>query len=332
MIYELTPINSKNYKSEHVALGFFDGLHQSHMKVLSQHPVDVILFANVPSKEGFLYNLPSRVMQLEDIETVNNIYIYNVAKFNLSAVEFVKLVLEPLGVTDVYCGSDYSFGSDQLKMWQFEKFFKLHLVDEDQLHSKVIKADLKNRYIQKVNRLLKYPYYRIVTVVEGNGEGTKLGFPTANSILDPELFEMTDGVYQTKVWYNHVLYDSLTFIGVPETQGTKTRKQKLMETYIIDFKGKIYGKELHIRFMQYISEVKAFESVDELKAAISNYVELAKMLSDTETEASRKKTEAEIAKIQKSLSDIDEKQLKKYLFDREQAPFELNFGPNHKKK
>ena len=103
-------------------------------------------------------------------------------------------------------------------------------------------------------------------MVEGTGTGRELGFPTANLLVEKGWAIPRDGVYATLTHINGNVHPSMTSIGVRPTFGGKNRT---VETYILDFSGDIYNREVAIDIVDRLRDEKKFASVDELKTADS---------------------------------------------------------------
>ncbi|NQU98807.1 EamA family transporter [Candidatus Woesearchaeota archaeon] len=107
-------------------------------------------------------------------------------------------------------------------------------------------------------------------VMKGKGRGRRLGFPTAN--LDRKDFDIPHGVYLVKAKYNGKKYKSLMHFGFVETFDEAPR----LEIYIGNFKGDIYGKELKVKILKRVRDVKKFETVEELKEQIKEDLKLVR--------------------------------------------------------
>jgi len=109
-------------------------------------------------------------------------------------------------------------------------------------------------------------------VVQGKGKGKKLGFPTINI----ELREKIDsGVYAGKVITRELgangkrmrtnMWPAGIFIG---------KNKKILEAYLIDFSGDLYGKEMSVTIREKMRDVMKFENDEKLKKQIKEDIEL----------------------------------------------------------
>jgi riboflavin kinase/FMN adenylyltransferase len=101
-------------------------------------------------------------------------------------------------------------------------------------------------------------------VVEGDGRGRLMGFPTANVKLDGELL-LGDGVYVTDAVVDGEPFHGMTHVGRRPTFGLEER---MVETHLFDFDRQIYGAKTRLYFHQRIRGTVAFESAAALKARL----------------------------------------------------------------
>ena len=98
------------------------------------------------------------------------------------------------------------------------------------------------------------------TVIKGQQLGRRLGFPTAN--IDAEGLAVENGVYASTVELDGRRYVAMSNVGVrPSVDG----KRRLLETYLFDFDGDLYGRCLTVELGCKIRDERKFSSVDELK-------------------------------------------------------------------
>lgn len=97
-------------------------------------------------------------------------------------------------------------------------------------------------------------------MIRGQQLGRKLGFPTAN--IDAEGLQIGNGVYASTVELDGAVYRAMSNVGIrPSVDG----KRRLLETYIFDFEGDLYGRTLTVELQQKIRDERKFSSVDELR-------------------------------------------------------------------
>lgn len=95
-------------------------------------------------------------------------------------------------------------------------------------------------------------------VKKGKNRGNTFGFPTANITLHKKIPE---GIYASTVSLENITYPAATFIGSAKTFGEKDYKA---EAYLLDFRGNLYGKRIHVKLYKKIRENKQFSSEKEL--------------------------------------------------------------------
>ena len=113
--------------------------------------------------------------------------------------------------------------------------------------------------------LLGHPYSLAGTIVEGRHRGRELGFPTANLMTANELIP-PHGVYATTLTIDGIVRAAITNIGVNPTFGDHT--VATIETYVLDYDGDLYGREVQLGFVQRLRDERRFDDVDALKAQI----------------------------------------------------------------
>jgi riboflavin kinase/FMN adenylyltransferase len=109
-------------------------------------------------------------------------------------------------------------------------------------------------------------------VVHGDGRGRELGFPTANLVPDDRLVRPDQGVYAA-------LADGRpAAVNIGVRPQFETGRGVLIEAYLIDFDGDLYGHELRIDFLQRLRGEKLFSSVESLTEQIAQDVEQARAI------------------------------------------------------
>lgn len=274
-----------------VMLGNFDGMHMGHRMLakttlenakkenlksvvftFSPHPR--VLFGG--GKEFLLILSPEEKKYL--IESMGfDIYIeYPFSKefSSLSPEEFaVDLIFKQLNCKVLVVGYDYRFGKKQAGDYKLLKEYgdkygvKVFSVDEvdyesERVSSTRIRNCLTNGEIEKANRLMTMPYFIKGKVAEGKKLGRTIGFPTINIIADDGKLFPINGVYATRSLVEGKIYSGVTNIGVnPTVNGTR----KIVETYLFDFDGDVYGKDVVTWVFKFIRAERKFEDVGALQ-------------------------------------------------------------------
>ena len=113
-----------------------------------------------------------------------------------------------------------------------------------------------------VHYLQGFLYSITGTVIHGKALGRTLGMPTVNQIPDAGKLLPPFGVYYTRVWVDSSVYAGITNLGrKPTVGGTEV----LAETYLYDYSGDLYGKQLKTEFLAFRRPERKYESVEELK-------------------------------------------------------------------
>lgn len=102
-------------------------------------------------------------------------------------------------------------------------------------------------------------------VIKGSGDGTKIGFPTANILPDIDISSLKYGVYACEIVIEEITFKGVAHFG-PRAVFGETKPQ--FEIHILDFNQDIYNKKVEVIVGLFIRETIKFDSVDELKKQI----------------------------------------------------------------
>lgn len=278
-----------------LALGYFDGVHLGHRKVIKSavnfaakngNKSAVITFKDHPC--CFFYGVcPKYILtredRLEHIEALGVDYVY-ILDFNaklcmLDAEDYLRNVLidnfSPVSIStgfNHYFGAKKSGGVDLLTEKQSVygyKYFEIppQKIYNNTISSTAIRNELSNGLIQNANEMLGYNFTIKGKVVKGQQLGRKIGFRTANIMYPPELIDLPFGVYSVILHHNGLCYKGITNFGIrPTVSDTKLCS---LETHILNFDKDIYGDEISVEFLKMIRPEQKFSSVDELKQQIA---------------------------------------------------------------
>ena len=276
-----------------VALGFFDGVHRGHRKVLggaaaqrangllpvcltfSESPKAIIGGRAIP----FLMTREDKLRVLEQIGLEHVFFSDFRAVMHLSAREFFeKILIDTLRAKQIFCGFNYRFGknaegdADMLQLLCDEFGVTLTVVPPETdkgevVCSTLIKKLIADGAIRRANDLLCGEFGVKEVIRHGRHLGHTLGAPTINQPLTKGLVVPKFGVYASRVTLEDgKVYCGVTNVGIKPTVGGKT---PLWETWMPQYKGgEIYGQTADVRLLDFIREERKFENLDELKAEI----------------------------------------------------------------
>jgi len=190
--------------------------------------------------------------------------------------EFViKFLVNRFNLTKLIIGYDFHFGkqrSGDFKLLEnlSKKFnFSVEEFAPVKEKGKIVSSTLIRGLIKKFN-FEKIPYYLgrefsiYGKVVYGEKRGKKLGFPTANITPESPL-AIKNGVYVSKIKLAEKIYYGVTNIGKKPTFGENSVN---IETWIFEFDGDLYGKNLEVIPLCKLRPEKKFSSIKELKQQI----------------------------------------------------------------
>ena len=271
---KVTRLDQVQPRPRSVAVGEFDGVHLGHREVIRDadtvltfepHPLQVIRPEAAPK---LLTSLERKIELLEGLGVSELVVIeFDRAFAQRSAQEFIDDVLvATLGATHVSVGENFRFGhkasGDAALLARHEAFetrvAQLVEVDQEIVSSTLIRHLIQLGDVERAARLLGAPFQLRGTVVTGDKRGHTLGYPTANLVPDEALVYPGHGVYAA--YANGV--PAAVSVGVRPTFGTG--RGVLVEAFLIDFDGDLYGTELRLDFMARLRGERAFPTVDAL--------------------------------------------------------------------
>lgn len=286
-----------------VTIGNFDGVHIGHRQLLRKikkecasknlafvvvtfvpHPQKILQ----PEKERFLItSYDQRRELLKDLGVDYLVELKFTRDFStLTPEEFLRkyLFCYPK-LKDFYLGYDFAFGANKQGGHDLVNSICMPLGIEVEIQPKfefgdevvsstLIRSHLLNGMVKEVHPILERPFNLEGVVVKGEGRGKKIGYPTANIQVSPDLIVPQKGVYVTKTTSKGMTYQSVTNIGHNPT--FKDTEVIHIETNLFDFDIDIYGENLEISFLQKIRNEKKFPTVNDLIAQIRADVETAK--------------------------------------------------------
>jgi riboflavin kinase/FMN adenylyltransferase len=272
-----------------VAIGNFDGVHRGHRAVIAAalarasalgRPAAALTFEPHPRRvlrpNQPLFRLTDERAKLRLLAGAGLagaiVLRFDAALAGLSAQDFVDRVLvERFAIAAAVIGFDFHFGKNRTGSPAFlaaqaaRHGFPVDVVSplEDEgrpVSTGTIRTALAAGRVVEAAELLGYPWFVSGTVLHGDKRGRELGYPTANLRLDPAC-ELKHGIYAVRVGVGDRRYDGVASFG---RRPTFDDGAPLLEVFLFDFSGDLYGTDIDVAFIGWIRHEQRFESIDDL--------------------------------------------------------------------
>lgn len=287
-------------KGHAIALGNFDGLHPGHMAVIEAArkaggPLGVATFEPPPRAFFRPNDPPFRLMRPERRNAkllasgADAIFElpFNADMAGMTDEDFARKVLsEGLGAAHVAVGFDFRFGrgrmGDAARLSSLGRAlgFGVTIVEEvespggEKASSTAIRQALHAGEPDLAARMLGHAWVADGIVENGEKRGRTIGFPTANLHLG-DLLHPRHGVYAVRVRIarSGPWKDGVANFGRTPTTGLR---DPLLETFIFDFEGDLYGKWLEVALIAWLRPELKFECMDDMIVQMHSDVETAR--------------------------------------------------------
>jgi riboflavin kinase / FMN adenylyltransferase len=276
---KLTYLPDVEPRPRRVAIGTFDGVHLGHREVIAgaetvvtfdPHPQSVVAPGSQPK---LLTTLDRKAELIATLGVQELVVIPFDGDFAArSAEDFVEHVLvERVQATSVSVGENFRFGhkaqGDVELLGADERFttrvVPLLEVDGEVVSSSHIRGLVSGGAVQYADQLLGAPFAVDGEVQHGDKRGRTLGYPTANLVPRPGYVVPGHGVYACRVQLpDGTVVPAATNVGVrPQFV---TGRGELIEAFLIDWSGDLYGERIRVEFLRRLRGERRFESVDAL--------------------------------------------------------------------
>jgi len=272
-----------------VAMGNFDGVHLGHRAVIAAalemgrahgRPALALTFEPHP-RRFFSPNTPQfrlsdetaklRLLAATGLDGAV-IMTFDKQRAGTSAQDFIHHdLIGRLGISGIAVGYDFHFGkgrvgSPSLLVGEaprlgIEVDVQPHIdIDERPVSSSAIRMALAEGQIADATAMLGGPWFVTGEVIHGEKRGRELGYPTANIHLDGHC-GLRHGIYAVRVGCGRTRLDGVASFG---RRPTFDNGAPLLEIFLFDFKGDLYGQSLDVAFIDFIREELKFASVEAL--------------------------------------------------------------------
>lgn len=280
-----------------LTIGVFDGVHLGHKHLIGellqqarregllsgvvtfrQHPEELLSSGRTLP---FLTDITTRINLLrgEGVDIIAPLS-FTQELAGLAPRQFIGLLQKYLRLRRLVIGPDFALGKDRqgdaaaLRQLGQEMGFDVTVVPPLKIKGEVVSSTAIRRALaegdmKKYRELSGHPFSLRGKVVSGAGRGTGLGFPTANLDVSAGQALPADGVYASLAHINGQTYRSMTNIGKDPTFGANERT---IESYLVDYRGDLYGTELLVDIIARLRGEKKFASAEELKKQMAEDV------------------------------------------------------------
>jgi riboflavin kinase/FMN adenylyltransferase len=276
-----------------VAMGNFDGVHLGHRAVIAAalqmghahgRPALAVTFEPHPrsffSPNSPQFRLTDEAAKLRLLAGTGLagavVMAFDKNRAGTTAQDFIHHeLIERLGVSGIAVGYDFHFGKGRVgspsllvseaPRLGIEVDVQAHVdIAERPVSSSAIRMALAEGQIEDATAMLGGPWFITGEVIHGEKRGRDLGYPTANIRLDKNC-GLKHGIYAVRIGFG-AGKDQLRLDGVASfgRRPTFDNGAPLLEIFLFDFKGDLYGNVLDVAFIAFIRDELKFDSVEAL--------------------------------------------------------------------
>jgi len=286
-----------------LSIGAFDGIHRGHQAIIrflvnrareKQGTAIVLTFSPHPQRIITPATAPPLLQALEQKEKIlKEMGVDVLIRFPFSREisllppqRFVSEVLFRWDLREIVVGSNFRFGhkrsGDCAALAEIcrQRGIPVHGIEPVhfrgvRISSTRVRGMLLDGRAGLARRLLDRPYEIRGTVVRGAGNGTVIGFPTANLEPQNELIPAV-GVYAGRAHLPGRVQPCVINIGFRPTLYERPEGVPVVEAHLLDFNGDLYGTTMSLDFCTRLRAERRFESVNSLKKQIAKDIGLAR--------------------------------------------------------
>ena len=272
-----------------VAMGNFDGVHLGHRAVIDAalrmglahgRPVFAVTFEPHP-RSYFSPNTPQfrltdeagKLRLLAATGLAGAVVMsFDKRRAETTAQDFIHHdLIERLGISGIAVGYDFHFGKGRVgspgllvaeaPRLGIEVDVQAHIdIAERPVSSSAIRMALAEGQIEEATAMLGGPWFITGEVIHGEKRGRDLGYPTANIRLDRNC-GLKHGIYAVRVGQGGMRFDGVASFG---RRPTFDNGAPLLEVFLFDFKGDLYGSRLDVAFIGFLREELKFDGIEAL--------------------------------------------------------------------
>ena len=283
-------------KQKVMALGFFDGIHVGHAALINMikqradetgaepavltfdvHPDNLVLKKTVPlinSAEDRKHIL-KRCFGIDEVVVIH----FNQRVMRMDWQAFLNEIIDEMNLRWIVVGHDFRFGykglgtAAKLKEHCEGRGVGCDIIpavcrDGVIVSSTLIRRLIESGEMEKANEYLGHPHTLTDVVRSGYHLGTQMGTPTINMGFPQGSIIPRHGVYAAKAYIDGQEYMSVTNVGIRPTVSDSGNVN--VESFLLDFRGNLYGHQARIDFYKFLRPEHKFADVEALAAQIKS--------------------------------------------------------------
>ena len=292
-----------------LTIGSYDGIHRGHKQIINHlierasngensaavmvtfFPRPKVVLGKAEVTDQYLTSMPEKIWLLEKLGLDIVVWLpFTKAFAQTPAENFVHQLVDAFRPIELWVGPDFHLGKgregnlEHLSQLGEKYNYTLNVIDEELANEQIIpstriRAAMSEGRVQDVARLLGAYAFLRGEVEHGQKRGRTIGFPTANITVPQQKLLPVNGVYTVWITVDEKRYSGVANIGI---RPTFEDERRTVEIYIFDFSEMIYGKTVHVEWVEHIRPERKFNGVDALVTQIKNDVASAKEILSKE--------------------------------------------------
>lgn len=291
------------FENSSCAFGVFDGVHRGHRYLLScaqdtakeTGGQSIALTFDIDPDEIFhpdrlrkLLSNKRRLQMLCDSGVDAVVALPFTRDFaSLSPEDFLRETFNGHAPAHLHVGLDFHFGSrasgSVADLGEWGAVVGTHIdahnlksTDGAPITATRIRKLLGKHDLDEAAKLLGRRFTLVEKVRPGRGEGSDMGFSTANLFIKPERRVLGEGVYAAYVTVDGERYRAAVSMGVSPV--FKDETDATCEVHILDFSKDIYGEYIEVEFVEFLRPMIKFDSTEELIRTVMGNIEYCRKL------------------------------------------------------
>ena len=282
----------------HWAMGFFDGVHRGHRRVLesadtpgalrgvltfAQHPLAVL----APQRQPKLITPVAEQKRALLAELGVQVLMELPFTPELAATgprEFLDALRGVCRMAGISVGRNWHFGKGGVgnaafvEAYAAEHGLRACVQDMAELQGERICSSRIRELLQEGNlplaqEMLGHAFSIHGTVEPGQKLARKLGFPTANMQIHPAAVLPPFGVYEVAASVEGTVVRGIANLGLRPTID-EAQKVLRLETHLLGWQGDLYGRPLQVELLRFLRPERKFASVAGLQAQIAADIQM----------------------------------------------------------